>query len=287
MAARPGFRFTWEEAIEHLRHDPAHQDLIRDSYLSADLADNGRRFLASREFAETVRLLKQYAPNARELLDIPGGNGIAAYAFASSGYDVTTVEPDPSHTVGRGAIASLLAGGGLQARIVEAYGENLPFADGVSDIVYVRQGLHHAADLPRMLREYARVLKPGGVLFAAREHVVDDYDGSLKAFLATQADHQLYGGEHAFTLADYRAAILGAGLKLAEDLGPFDTAINLHPTSIEELEGDILRSRKGRLLSRLLPSALVKRIGLWWLKRQKAPGRLYTFLAIKPGESAR
>ncbi len=287
MTARPGFQYSWEGAIEHLRGDPAHQDLIRNSYLSADLADNSRRFLASREFAETLRLLGRYAPSATTVLDIPGGNGIAAHAFAKTGFDVTTVEPDPSNTVGRGAIMQVLAQEGVQARIVDAFGENLPFADASFDIVYVRQGLHHAADLPRMLKEYARVLRAGGVLFAAREHVVDDYDGSLKAFLATQADHQLYGGEHAFTLPDYRAAIAEAGLKLTVELGPYDSAVNLHPTSLEELGDAILASRKGRFLSYFLPRGLINRLGLWWLKQGKLPGRLYTFLAAKPGGKTR
>jgi SAM-dependent methyltransferase len=283
MVARAGFKYTWEEAIEHLRHDPAHHDLIHFSYLGADLHDNSRRFKASGEFAETLRLLGHYAPRAKELLDIPGGNGIAASAFAASGFAVTTVEPDPSDTVGRGAIAKVLDAAGLQARIVDAYGEALPFPDGSFDIVYVRQGLHHAANLPAMLKEYARVLRSGGILLAAREHVVDDYDASLRAFLATQADHQLYGGEHAFTLADYRGAIVGAGLRMTSELGPLASIINLHPTSIEALGDAFLQSRRGRLLGAVLPSGRVRKIGLWWLNRQKVPGRLYTFIATKPG----
>jgi SAM-dependent methyltransferase len=282
MGARAGFEFTWEEAIEHLRKNPAHGDLIHNSYLGADLEDNSRRFFASGEFAETVRLLKRYAPAARDLLDIPGGNGIASCAFAKSGFRVTTVEPDPSETVGRGAIARVLKAAAVDARIVDAYGENLPFPDSSFDIVYVRQGLHHAADLPLMLQEYARVLRPSGLLLAAREHVVDDYSHSLKRFLASQPDHQLYGGENAFTLKDYRAALAGAGLVCELELKPLDSPINLHPETLESLSIAFRSSRRGRLLSIILPSEWVDRIGIWWLARQKSPGRLYTFLALKP-----
>jgi len=280
---RSAFKYSWEEAIAILRADPAHQDLIFHSYLSADLADNARRFSASAEFAETLRLLAMKAPGARTVLDIPGGNGIAAYAFAKAGFEVTTVEPDPSPSVGRGAIAATLASSGLNADIVDAFGENLPFAGGSFDVVYVRQGLHHAADLPKMVREYARVLRPGGILFAGREHVVENYRESLEAFLATQVDHQLYGGEHAFTLPDYRAALDGAGLNRVLELGPFDSCINLYPVSVQELRQSLLASRKGRHLARLLPTAWVTKIGLWWLRRRKEPGRLYTFVAAKPG----
>lgn len=279
---RSAFKYSWEQAVEVLRQDPAHRNLIFYSYLGADLADNSRRFFASAEYAEALRLLRLYVPDAKTVLDIPGGNGIAAHAFAKSGFVVTTVEPDPSATVGRGAIAAVLEAGGVQAEIVEAYGENLPFNDACFDIVYVRQGLHHAADLQRMVGEYGRVLRPGGVLLACREHVVDNYNDSLKDFLKTQADHQLYGGEHAFTLSDYRAAIAKAGLSRVLELGPLDSSINLYPMSLEELGASLRRARLGRVLSLVLPDTLVVKVCLWRLKRMKSPGRLYTFLAVKP-----
>jgi SAM-dependent methyltransferase len=280
---RTRFKHSWEEAIEVLRRDPAHHGLIFDSYLTADLAENARRFRTSGEFAEVLVLLKTYAPDAARLLDIPGGNGIATAAFAASGYTVTTVEPDPSHTVGRGAIQNVLQDAGLHAELVDAYSENLPFSGDRFDIVYVRQGLHHASDLDRTLREYFRVLRPGGVLLACREHVVDDYGASLQAFLDSQPDHQLYGGEHAFTLADYRRAIEKAGFGLAREWDPFETIINLAPRSRESLHRSILASGPGAILSRVLPEKIVIRIGLWWQRRKKLPGRIHSFLAIKPG----
>lgn len=280
------FRYSWEEAIEILRRDPAHRDLIFYSYLTADLSENGRRFFASDEFAAVLALLKEHAPGATRLLDIPGGNGIAAYAFTKAGFAVTTVDPNPSSSVGRGAIAAVLDGAGLNADIVDAYGEALPFPAGSFDVVYVRQGLHHAADLSRMLLEYARVLRPGGVLLACREHVVDNYGASLEKFLDSQVDHQLYGGEHAFTLADYKSAIERAGLLRLKEMDPFCSIINLYPGSFEQLHASILHSRAGRLLSKVLPKRLVIKFGLFWLKRRKLPGRLYSFLAIKPLKEA-
>jgi len=280
---RTRFKHSWEEAIEILRRDPAHHGLIFDSYLTADLNENARRFRASGEFAEVLALLKTYAQAATKLLDIPGGNGIATAAFASAGFAVTTVEPDPSHTVGRGAIQKVLQGAGLQAELVNAYSENLPFPDASFDVVYVRQGLHHASDLDCTLKEYFRVLRPGGVLLACREHVVDDYGASLDAFLGSQPDHQLYGGEHAFTLADYRGAIGKAGFNLAREWDPFESVINLAPGSPESLNRSILASRPGAILSCFLPERAVINIGVWWRRRKKLPGRIHSFLAMKPG----
>jgi SAM-dependent methyltransferase len=278
----PRFEYSWEEAIAILRKDPAYHDLIFDSYLTEDLLANCKRFACSAEFAEVLALLRRRAPDAHRVLDIPGGNGIATYAFVSNGFDVTTVEPDASRLLGRGAIAQVLSATGLGASIVDARGEELPFAGGAFDVVYVRQGLHHARDLRSMLGELARVLRPGGTLLACREHVVDDYGSSLRAFLDSQPDHQLYGGEHAFTLADYRAAIEAAGLQIAMQLGPFDSVINSYPNTPEVLHKKILHSLPGRVLRFVLSEGMVVALGVWLFKRRSIPGRMYSFLATKP-----
>jgi SAM-dependent methyltransferase len=274
-------RCTWEEAVKILRNDPAHQGRIYDSYLTADLLGNCERFFRSAEFREVASLVRSQCVHARRILDMPGGNGIATYAFARSGFDVTTVEPDPSDTVGHGAIARVLAGRGVRADVVAAVGEKLPFRAASFDVVYVRQGLHHARDLVRMTKEIARVLRPGGVLFACREHVVDNYLGSLDAFLKSQPDHQLYGGEHAFTLKDYRSAIVSAGLRVAVELGPFDSIVNTFPNDHATLRRKILLTTPGRVLGLLLPADRVAAIGMWLLRRRRTPGRLFSFIARK------
>src|SRR5882672_4634241 len=99
------FGYTWEQAVEMLRNDPQHQKLIYDSYLTSDLADNCHRFYASTEFVEVLRLISELSPGATKVLDLPAGNGIAAYAFAKSGFEVVAIEPDPSPSVGSSAIA--------------------------------------------------------------------------------------------------------------------------------------------------------------------------------------
>jgi SAM-dependent methyltransferase len=271
---------SWEEAIDILRRDPVHRQLIHDAYLTSDLAENCRRFASSAEFAETLRLIRIYRPIARDILDIPAGNGIATVALAKAGFNVVAVEPDPSGTVGRGAIAACLATEHLDARVVDAFGEKLPFDAGSFDVVYVRQGLHHAQDLNAMVGEYARVLRPGGVLLGCREHVVENYGASLQAFLDAQPDHQLYDGEHAFTLPDYRAAFTKASLRLVREIGPYDSPINLHPNTLESLAERICESPPGRILRLVAPKDLVARLGMWQLKRSKRPGRLYSFVAV-------
>jgi len=275
------FPYTWHEAIEILRNDPTHQDLIVNSYLTKDLIGNAKRFESSEEFKEVLKIIKNIKPDAKKVMDMPGGNGIATYAFALSDYEVTTVEPDGSHDVGRGAIEFVLQNANLKATIVDSYGESLPFPDASFDVVYVRQGLHHAADLKKMLQEIYRVLVPNGILIATREHVVDNYSDSLEAFLNSQVDHLMYGGENAFTLDDYMLAITNSGLEILDIVKPYDSIINYYPGSFEELHNKILNSKFGKVLSVCLSKQSIVKVGKWYLNNKKNPGRLYSFIAKK------
>jgi SAM-dependent methyltransferase len=279
--AEDRFPYTWEQAIEILRKDPSCKDLIFNSYLTADLLENCRRFSDGAEFEDVLGNLSNLGAG-KKLLDVPAGNGIATYAFSKAGYEVTAVDPDPSPTVGRAAIASVLTASGISSEIVDAVGESLPFPSESFDVVYVRQGLHHAADLPVMMREFHRVLRPGGILLACREHVVDDYGASLKAFLDAQIDHQLYGGENAFTLADYKAAFVAAGFSMIRVLDPWDSVINLFPDTPSALRQRLLSSKPAMLLKLFLPEQAIVALGMLYVRRQKAPGRLYSFVARKP-----
>lgn len=282
MSRRPEVAtHTWEQAIATLRRDPAYTEFISQAYLTEDLAGNCVRFASGAEYAETLSVLRRYAPNFKTVLDMPGGNGIATVAFAKDGFTVTTVEPDPSDTVGRGAIETVLRKLALHANVVDAYGEELPFVDNSFDVVYVRQGLHHARNLKAMVAELSRVLKVGGLLLAVREHVVDNYGTSLRAFLDSQVDHQLYGGENAFTLSDYRHALNSQELERVAEWGPYDSPINLYPNDSITIRQKILSSTFGRLLGTCMPHEQVCKVAFWWLKVRPRPGRLHTFLYRK------
>src|SRR6185503_11724828 len=106
---------TWEETIKFIRTRPEYKELVRYAYLEEDLDLNVKRFTESAEFKETLKLISPYfsiGPGTR-LLDIGSGNGISAVAWALEGVEVDAVEPDPSDTVGAGAIRKLRTDGGL------------------------------------------------------------------------------------------------------------------------------------------------------------------------------
>jgi ubiquinone/menaquinone biosynthesis C-methylase UbiE len=282
-------RMNWEEAVKHLRTIPEQAGLVRDAYLDEDNIAAAKRFASSEEFREVLTILQGAVslPRPWTVLDIGSGNGIAAYAFARSGCNVIALEPDPSEEIGTGAIRRLKNAFALNIEILEHSAEKIFLADGVADIAYVRQALHHARDLQAVLNEIHRVLRAGGCLLACREHVVDD-DKQLEAFLASHPLHQWYGGEHAHSLDMYRRCIRYAGFRLKKTLGPFETVINVAPASMD----DMLCALATRLK---FPGSRALVTCLWRRKTARSicsrilagvtrnPGRLYSFVALKGG----
>lgn len=221
-----------------------------------------------------------YLPKEQgQALDLGAGRGIASYALARDGWRVTAVEPDQSAVVGAEAIRKLAKETGLPIDVVAQYGEALPFADRRFDLVHCRAVLHHARNLSALCREVSRVLRPGGRVIATREHVISR-KADLPVFLESHPLHRLYGGEHAYLLSEYQAAIQAAGLTITHVLNPYASDINLFPDCRAEL--------KRRIAERLyLPStALVPGFIIDWLgKRLDQPGRHFSFIAEKPADA--
>lgn len=275
---------TTEEAVLLLRRDPTQSDLLRDSYLDGDVPEAARRFAGSAEFAEVLRLVGDVS--GRTVLDLGAGTGVASYAFATAGARrVVALEPDPSDVVGQGAIRRLGRPDVIQ--IIEAWGEKLPFPPGEFDLVYARQVLHHARALDELVSECARVLRPGGLLLASREHVVDD-EAQLREFLASHPIHRLAGGEHAYPLPAYIAAIGRAGLRLERVLGPWDSILNAFPSArtpedVAEQPYRVLERKYGRALGRLAARVPYFLARTRRKLRDRGAGRMYSFLATRPG----
>ncbi|WP_158904636.1 class I SAM-dependent methyltransferase [Burkholderia sp. L27(2015)] len=281
-------KISWEQAVQWLRDQPGQQELVRACYFDDPLPAAAERFWKSVEWKSIAALL----PVARgKVVDLGAGRGISSYALARDGWQVTALEPDPSNLVGAGAIRSLAEATGFSINVVAEYSEKLPFADNSFDVVNCRQVLHHARDLNQTCREIFRVLKPGGVMVATREHVISNKK-DLQRFLDGHPLHKFYGGENAFLLDEYLSAMRSAGLEVQKSLAPLDSPINYFPMTTEQffdyctrpvaailgrtLAGLIFNSNHvmGRALMRLLVNMINR--------RDQTPGRLYSFLATKP-----
>lgn len=280
-------KLTYEQSVKWLRSQVQHSDLVNLCYLDEDNILAAKRFSKSEEFSEVEKLLKLCNFTKKfKILDLGCGNGIASYAFASNGHDVTAVDPDLSYDIGLGAtskLSSILSCGSIST--LQGFAEALPLDDSTFDIVYARQSLHHFSDLQKGLLECSRVLKKGGLFLATREHVVND-NKQLNEFLDGHILHQWHGGENAYSVDAYKLAINKAGFTILKCLAPFDSVINHFPASVADIRSWLTNWLDHKIGKKFTPIflkfTLIETIYRWRLSQTcNSAGRLYSFLCIK------
>lgn len=275
---------SWEEAVEWLVHQHDKQELVRACYFDRPLIFAAERYWRSHEWQAVRDILKR---NGGRALDVGAGNGIASYALAKDGWLTTALEPNPSLTVGSGAIRTLAREAALPIQIVEEFGERLPFDDNSFAVIHARQVLHHARDLPLFCSELFRVLQPGGILIATREHVISS-PKQLPYFLDRHPLHHMYGGENAFTKTHYKTSLIKTGFRMIKVFGPFDSVINFAPYSrealLQKLSQRFVSFPGGKMVYKLFFSKNLCDLSLRVLSQlDRRPGRLCTFVAQKDG----
>ncbi|WP_415867669.1 class I SAM-dependent methyltransferase [Burkholderia ubonensis] len=200
-----------------------------------------QRFRESGEFIGTLELIRTKCPQARTMIDVGGGNGVMAVAFALEGFHVKLVEKSGDRIVGTLAAETLLNFVAKnvdptikdRVRIVSSDMESLD-VDEQFDVVYCRQALHHFRDPVASLRKIKGLLAANGVALLIREHVIFDEDDRAR-FLDGHPFHHYYGGENAYTVDQYLDFVKAAGLRLRRTLGFADSIINYFPHSEQEL----------------------------------------------------
>ena len=109
----------------------------------------------------TLLMVLDCRPGDR-VLDLGAGSGFSSEMLARFGYDVVAVDPDgrmlacnrervtfdPSRIDGR-------------VRVIQGTAEDLPCAGQAFDGIIGLNVMHHVPDLPRAVKELARVLRPG------------------------------------------------------------------------------------------------------------------------------
>jgi len=150
------------------KDDALVRDII-DHYNRSDEAARLERDIGPMEFARTRELLLRDLPPAPcEVLDIGGAAGPYAYWLAGLGHRVHLVDLVPRHIEQAREIGSH-PGSPQLASMRSGDARALDFADASADAILLHGPLYHLterAERLRAIREAARVLRPGGVLFA-------------------------------------------------------------------------------------------------------------------------
>jgi 2-polyprenyl-6-hydroxyphenyl methylase/3-demethylubiquinone-9 3-methyltransferase len=99
-------------------------------------------------------------PQGKVALDVGCGGGILCEEIARMGFAVTGIDPS-EHSLQ--IAASHAQAGGLRISYEQGTGETLLYRDNSYDIVFCCDVLEHVRDVPKVIAEISRVLKPGGV----------------------------------------------------------------------------------------------------------------------------
>lgn len=176
------------------------------------------------EFALTLRALDAHlpAPPAR-ILDVGGGPGRYAIALTQRGYTVTLLDRS-QHCLALATSKAAEAGAELAGTVHGDARDLTAVADGSIDAVLLLGPLYHLltdADRQQALVEAHRVLRPGGVLFAA---VLTRY-----ALIRWAAKHQ------PTWLVEHHAAVthlLATGLAVGDRRVSFADLYLAHPAEV-------------------------------------------------------
>lgn len=177
------------------------------------------------EYAVSLRAMKDFLPKPpASVLDVGGGPGRYAITLASAGYAVTLADLSPAnldYARARAEEAGVTLMGRYQVNALDLG----RFEDRSFDAVLVMGPLYHLvteADRSRTMREAVRVLKPGGMLFAAFITRFSPFRDSAQGYPEWMAENW----EYALHLLETGVHEVGRG---------FTEAYFAHPREVEPL----------------------------------------------------
>ena len=121
-------------------------------------------------------------PERAVVLDIGSGAGTFVLACRRRGLVAFGIEPD---RIGQGAALTSIQI--ARRRLADsvfaaALGEQLPFRDASFDLITMDQVMEHVSDQAAVLRQAARVLKPGGTIYLSSPNYLRFYEPHYKIF---------------------------------------------------------------------------------------------------------
>ena len=154
---------------DHLPELPSLDEEIERHYSQGQEQQRLRRDTGEMERLRTADILYRYLPSPPAVIyDVGGAAGIYAFPLAEKGYHVHLIDPAPLHI--EQAQAHSAQSGIPLASIARGDARALNISSGVADAVLLLGPLYHLvkkSDRMAALHEAKRILKPGGILFAA------------------------------------------------------------------------------------------------------------------------
>ncbi len=172
------------------------------------------------------------SPAGLTVLDVGGGPGYFAAAFADAGLHYIGVEPDP------GEMHSGPAAADRQTTYVRASGMALPFADASVDICLSSNVAEHVRQPWRLGHEMLRVTRPGGLAVLSYTVWLGPFGGhetGLSHYLGGARAAERYARKHGHRAKnDYGSSLFAVsaadGLQWAASTGALVTAFpRYHP----------------------------------------------------------
>lgn len=141
-------------------------------------------------------------------IDLGAGLGANSFAMAADGLTMIAVDTSPARLR---ALRERARAVGLEhkIRIVAAAAEALPFRDGCVPAIYTKSVLIHT-DLPRVAREFARIVCPGGRLALVEPQPGNPFVELYRRTLAPRAWRTI---THYFDRDSQRAFTASPGLR--------------------------------------------------------------------------
>ncbi len=170
-------------------------EIIRH-YESNDESPRITEGLGRLELLRTREVVRRHLPDAPlRILDVGGATGVHAQWLADEGYSVHIVDLVPGHV--ERARTELGATGKVTAELGDA--RRLPVADKAFDAALVLGPLYHLTertDRELALREAARAVAPGGLIFvAAISRFASLFDGLARGFLFEHPFREIVDGD--------------------------------------------------------------------------------------------
>jgi ubiquinone/menaquinone biosynthesis C-methylase UbiE len=184
------------------KHEPPAADFDRISYHYEEAIDSAVRSAVGEPYdyfprikaKELVEHLERLGLNASrlEVLDVGCGTGRTVDLLSEKFRTVKGVEPS------RGMLERALRRGLPDGTFERGHAESIPFGDARFDVVFSICIFHHTPkeSHPRMVREMARVLKPGGWLFTFEHNPFNPLTRWVVSRCPVDVGVTLYGRGH-------------------------------------------------------------------------------------------